>query len=542
MLFNSVEFFLFLPVVLVLYHLLAHRNQNRMLLAASYLFYGWWDVRFLFLIVVSTAIDYSCGLMIERGRLTPRQRWGPTLAVIGAAVGFVTLRWEATYTAAGFPWIGLDRAFWNSGWENWTLPIAATGIAIVGQGICRMAARLPEEKRRRLFVTISIVSNLGILAAFKYCNFFLENVEAAFAAAGIGAERLRLDIVLPVGISFYTFQTMSYTIDIFRRKMKATTCLRDFALFVAFFPQLVAGPIERASNLLPRLLRPRKITFDGFSRGVFLIVFGLFKKVAVADGLARYVDSVYGATGGISGGDVAVATIAFAFQIYCDFSGYSDIARGVAKLMGIDLIRNFNLPYFSRSPSEFWQRWHISLSQWLRDYLYIPLGGNRHGSWLTYRNSMLTMILGGLWHGAAWNFVLWGCYQGGLLALFRAVQRRITTRSDSLPVVAMQTLGFFALTCYGWLLFRAGSFEQITAFTGLLADVSAWSLSGKPSLHTLAALAILVTYEFLEHRNGRVRFLQQFPVPLRGAAYASILFLICIGLSNEPAQFIYFQF
>lgn len=557
-LFNSLEFFFFLPVVLGLYYALRHRAQNRALLAASYVFYGWWDVRFLFLIVASTAIDYLCGLMIGRGQLQRRQGWLPFAWVLAAAIGCVALQWQGIRFVEAFPYVAADD-FWNFTWKGWGLPLATAVLGLVALGVCHAAARVPEATRKKLFLIVSIAANLGILAVFKYCNFFLENVETAVRSLGGNVEALRLDIVLPVGISFYTFQTMSYTIDIYRGTLKPTDRFLDFALFVAFFPQLVAGPIERASNLLPRILAPRRLHFDAMTRGVFLITFGLFKKVAIADGLARYVDGVYGASAGVSGADVALATMLFAFQIYCDFSGYSDIARGVAKLMGIDLIRNFNLPYFSRSPSEFWQRWHISLSGWLRDYLYIPLGGNRGGGLLTYRNLLLTMVLGGLWHGAAWNFVLWGLYQGGLLCAFRGLAslapesnlaarhltaKYVTARPQPATLVfLLQVASFFALTCYGWLLFRATSFEQIVQYTTLLfTDTVPWMLTARPSLHTLAALALLIGTEIIEYRAGTVRFVQNVPIPIRGFAYASILFLITIGLCNEPTQFIYFQF
>ena len=292
---------------------------------------------------------------------------------------------------------------------------------------------------------------------------------------------------LPVGISFYTFQTMSYTIDVYRKKLRATGNFLDFALFVTFFPQLVAGPIERATHLLPLIQQKRVFSIDETVRGLFLILLGLVKKMAIADGVSGAVAAVYGSQSPVSGLDVVLATYAFAFQILCDFSAYTDIARGSSKLLGIDLMINFNAPYFAKSPSDFWQRWHISLSTWLRDYLYIPLGGNRFGSLATYRNLMITMVLGGLWHGAAWNFVLWGIYQGAVLCLFRLFQPMNSGRKpSSTPTTspwarlaasandAFQIILYFQITCYGWLLFRSDSFSQIKKLTSSLFTAENW--------------------------------------------------------------------
>ena len=268
--------------------------------------------------------------------------------------------------------------------------------------------RLSEVRRRKLCVVVSVVANLGILGVLKYFDFFVESAEDLARVLGADPHWLRLDVILPVGISFYTFQTMSYTLDLYRRQLEPSERFLDFALYVSFFPQLVAGPIERARNLLPKISAPRSLSFDDTTRGLFLIILGFMKKVAIADGVAPAVDSVFNSGGSVSSLDVTLGTLLFAVQIYGDFSGYSDIARGTARLFGIDLMTNFRLPYFSANPQEFWSRWHISLSSWLRDYLYIPLGGNRLGASRTYRNLMTTMLLGGLWHGAAWNYVLWG--------------------------------------------------------------------------------------------------------------------------------------
>ncbi|HOU36689.1 MAG TPA: MBOAT family O-acyltransferase, partial [Candidatus Omnitrophota bacterium] len=347
MVFNSFAFLVFFVIVFSLYLALDHKRQNIMLFAASYVFYAWWDWRFLFLLAASTVIDYFCGLKIHGSR---------------------------------------------------------------------------DVRERRFFLWCSIAANLGILGFFKYYNFFVSSLQSLLIRCGISIEPPMLHIILPLGISFYTFQTMSYTIDVFRGNIAPTRKFVDFALFVSFFPQLVAGPIERASHLLPQVSAPRTLTLEKFAQGCYLIFWGLFQKMFIADNLAKIVDPVFAARAPYQGGMVLIALYAFAFQIYCDFSGYSNIARGLGKCMGFDIMINFDLPYFSSNPRQFWQRWHISLSRWLKDYLYIPLGGNRKGGLMTYRNLGLTMLLGGLWHGASWTFVVWGLYHGVLLVIHRATE------------------------------------------------------------------------------------------------------------------------
>jgi len=390
-LFNSTAFFVFFAVVYAAYLLLQRRLrlQNALLLVASYLFYGYWDWRFLSLIAISTLVDF----------------------VIGRALGRTDER------------------------------------AVGGQ-------------RRRLLLAISVVVNLAILGFFKYFNFFASSLVEVLSAFGAHADLVTLNIVLPVGISFYTFQTMSYTIDVYRGRLQPTDSLLDFAVFVAFFPQLVAGPIERAVNLLPQVGRPRRITAAQVDSGLFLILWGLYKKVVVADNAALIANAVFNDYASHTGLDILLGVIAFSVQIYGDFSGYSDIARGVARLMGFELMVNFRLPYFAVNPSDFWLRWHISLSSWLRDYLYISLGGNRTGRLLTYRNLLVTMLLGGLWHGAAWNFIVWGAYHGVILALYRAFERRPAHENpwggEHRYAVVLAKMGLmFALTLLGWLFFRA---------------------------------------------------------------------------------------
>lgn len=526
-----------------LYRALGLAGQNRMLLVASYFFYGWWDVRFLFLIVISTAVDFCFGLVIDRGEIRPRDRAIVSAYALLSAFFFVTLNWQAiTYSDRGWsldPGVLLGTPF---GW--WVLAGTAIVVAI-GNLIYPWLIQQPEQRRRTTALTFSMVSNLGILGVFKYFNFFVGSATGALQALGVDVAMLRLDVILPVGISFYTFQTMSYTIDVYRRQLKATDSFLDFALFVSYFPQLVAGPIERATHLLPSLVAPRKLSYSEHVQGFHLILVGLFKKIAIADGVANCVEQAYSASATVSSVDIAIGTIFFAVQIYCDFSGYSDVARGVSKLLGIDLMVNFRTPYFSSSPQEFWQRWHISLSTWLRDYLYISLGGNRGSVAQTYRNLMLTMTLGGLWHGAAWNFILWGIYQGAILCIHRfwAIQRG-AYKAVHWAYKSLMILLFQPFILYGWLLFRARSLPQVLGLTGKLLTLSGLSLGlDAPRLSAIAGIPVLFAIDFLEYRQKNDEyFYHRLPAFLRGALYAGMIVSLCLGLSNAPAQFIYFDF
>lgn len=476
MLFTESIFWVFFLVVGALYVVLPHKLQNRMLLVASYVFYGSWDWRFLSLILISTVVDYLVGLKMAEEQSQPR---------------------------------------------------------------------------RKMLLWVSLGVNLGMLGIFKYLGFFVESFHALLMGFGYDANMTTLAIVLPVGISFYTFQTLSYTIDIYRRDLKPTHDFFDFALFVAFFPQLVAGPIERARNLLPNITAPRTLSWEAFSRGAVLCLLGLIKKVVIADGVAPSVDAIYAAPDP-SRLDVILATWLFAVQIYCDFSGYTDIARGVAKMLGFGLMRNFAQPYFAVDPQEFWRRWHISLSSWLRDYLYISLGGNRGGRWTTYRNLMATMTLGGLWHGAAWNFVLWGVYQGGLLAVHRAIVGRHAESGEgvkrSIGAMLRRVLAiavFFQVVCYGWLLFRAVSFAQISDFTGRILGLVA-APGGvtipEPPIAAFLGIAFLLVWDILTERSGDVRFYLRWPPIVRAGVYAGMIYLFAFGSTTATSAFIYFQF
>jgi D-alanyl-lipoteichoic acid acyltransferase DltB (MBOAT superfamily) len=542
--FNSVEFVVFFVVTYFLYRILPLRGQNLILLIASYVFYASWDVRFIFLIVLSTVVDFYCGSMIETGQLKRSKRRFASLFLVFAAFFFLTVQWDAVKSGS-VQWAQLLPASLSA----WLVLLGTLALVAVANLLYPRFASLPEKQRRKLFLWISVCTNLALLGFFKYFNFFISSAEGLIRSLGIPAEFLHLNIVLPVGISFYTFKTISYTVDVYRGKIQAAQRFVDFALFLAYFPPLLAGPIDRASSLLPQLSNPRQITFKQSAEGVFLILFGLFKKVAISDGVASSVNAIYGTSGTVSWIDVVLATFLYTVQIYCDFSGYSDMARGVSKLFGIELMVNFNLPYFSKDPSEFWRRWHISLSTWLRDYLYIPLGGNRKSERRTYLNLMTTMVLGGLWHGAAWNFVLWGFYQGALLCVYRAFTPKATKQAPSknslsAPRALVATLLFFMLTCYGWLLFRATSLEQIITFTKILfVDFGNLTLTlPKPPLPALLGIPLLIGYEIFEYQANNPDFYGRFPTPARGALYAALIIILLMGESNAPAQFIYSQF
>ncbi len=476
MLFNSYIFPVFFVVTYAAYLLLRrdYRTQNRLLLVASYVFYGYWDWRFLSLLLLSTLIDYHVG------------RW---------------------------------------------------------------LAQASTPKWRRVLLAISVVANLSILGTFKYFNFFAESFAQVLRAVGFDAGYTTLNIVLPVGISFYTFQTLSYTIDIYRGKLQPTRSLPDFALFVAFFPQLVAGPIERATRLLPQISAPRQITAGKVDTALFLIIWGYFKKVAIADNLAHVADAVFNNYQEYRGLDLVVGALAFTVQIYCDFSGYSDIARGVARLLGFELCINFRLPYLATSPSDFWGRWHISLSSWLRDYLYVPLGGNRHGAAKTYRNLMLTMLLGGLWHGASWNFVFWGLYHGFILVIYRLAGDGRTAAAPSHvtagPILHVRRAGqivlMFTLTVGGWILFRSRSAEQIGYFFTHLG----WAASDATSEYAFELAYFttpLLLMQACQHVTRDLLVPTRWPVPARVAVYSVLLTGICVFGVREASEFIYFQF
>lgn len=407
-----------------------------------------------------------------------------------------------------------------------------------------------SARRRKAILMVSMVSNLGLLGVFKYTNFFVHSLIALLNRLGMDVPPLTLNIILPMGISFYTFQTMSYTIDVYRRQLEPAENILDFALYVTLFPQLVAGPIERASNLFPQVVRPRQISRYGITHGSYLIFWGYFQKVFIADNLAPLVEKLFDASPPYNGLHVLLGLYAFALQIYCDFAGYSNIARGLAFCMGFRFMLNFNLPYFATNPSDFWARWHISLSTWLRDYLYIPLGGSRKGTWFTYRNLALTMILGGLWHGAAWNFVLWGVYQGALLIAHRWYRSVRPFAAPSVPWKAAalrvaHTIGFFHLVCLGWLFFRAESLHQIGLMLSALFTNFVWP--NQVILENLVAAilffgGLMMVIEWFQFRANDLYVVLKWPLPVRVIVYLLIFYGLVIFGVQDAQSFIYFQF
>ena len=465
MLFNSFIFLLYFAVVYGGYLVLRHRAQNLWLLAASYLFYGWWDWRFLFLIFLTSCVDFVCSNKI---------------------------------------------------------------------------AASSENADRKKWMLLSVCFNLTILGFFKYFNFFADSFVRLLNLLGMDANPILLNIVLPVGISFYTFQSMSYTIDAYRNQLVPTRRLTDYLLFVSFFPQLVAGPIERASHLLPQVEKPRTIRYEEFREGAWLILLGYFKKVVIADNLAVIANEVFNNPGDYQGLAVLFGVYAFAFQIYGDFSGYSDIARGLGKIMGFDLMYNFKMPYFATNPQEFWRRWHISLSTWLRDYLYVSLGGNRDGSVRTYRNLFLTMLLGGLWHGAAWHFVLWGVFHGTLLIIHRLFLAFSPPVQGSRALYLFKLVAFFHITCVGWVLFRINVVEDFqTLLYGLLTP-------GLVSWTWVSAFAVLLwpllLVDYLQERRKDMHAVKSLPRPVRAGVYAILFTYILLFAKLGAHDFIYFQF
>lgn len=468
MLFTSIEFFVFLPVVFALYWLLNRytRWQNLLVVAASYLFYGWWDWRFLLLIAFTSACSYFSGLIINNGCWRKTALWG------------------------------------------------------------------------------NIIINLGILGLFKYYDFFATELATLL---GLPPSTLILDLILPVGISFYTFQALSYSIDVYRGKIEPTRDIVAFFAYVSFFPQLVAGPIERATNLLPQFNKQREFNYPMAVDGVRQMLWGFFKKVVVADNCAVYVDDIWSSIAGQSSINLAVAAALFSIQIYCDFSGYSDIAIGTAKLFGIRLMRNFNVPYFSRDIAEFWRRWHISLTTWFRDYIYIPLGGSRVDKWKVVRNTFVIFLVSGLWHGANWTFILWGAFHAILflpLILLGVNRKHTDTVAAGRWLPSLKELGqmllTFVLAAFGWILFRSQSIgEAIDFFCGLFTG----GLSGANlPMRTICLVAVMLVVEWLQRE--RTHGLDVSGVRsgvLRYVCYLVILAMIFVyGVFNET--FIYFQF
>jgi D-alanyl-lipoteichoic acid acyltransferase DltB (MBOAT superfamily) len=550
--YNSFTFWLFFALVYGLYWRFSHRGQNRVMLAASYVFYGFWDYRFLYLILISTVIDFVGGLGVAGVRIPPRRLVGlGALLVVSAFALGSGVRYEALGEALRAGDVAGALGAFSGRIDDYAVGLGTFAAVAAYGAVLPWLYRLPEARRRKTFLVISMAANLVILGFFKYFDFFVGSFADLLHAMGFQASPQTLGILLPAGISFYTFQAMSYTVDIYRGEAAPTEDFLDFALFVCFFPHLVAGPIMRAHTLLPQVVSPR-VRKDGDVRdGVALIVIGLFKKIVIADNMAMVANSVFfrvqdGAAAGLTGPEVWIGVYAFAFQIYGDFSGYSAIARGISKLFGYELVVNFDLPYVAQSPSDFWKRWHISLSSWLRDYLYIPLGGNRGSTARLYRNLMLTMLLGGLWHGSSWTFVAWGLYHGLLLCTFRLLRIPDVVPADA-PYAAARRLGrivfMFHLTCLGWLLFRAASFGDVVQMAALMFGDLRWSPSVVPAAAVMLFWAgPLFAVELLLRGERRIDRVFGVPVVARTAALAYASVMILYFHAEKAVEFIYFQF
>ena len=478
MLFNSIDFAIFLPIVFVLYWFVFNSRlkiQNFLLVVSSYVFYGWWDWRFLSLIIYSSIVDYFIGIKLS----------------------------------------------------NENNPI-----------------------KRKLFLWISITVNLGFLGFFKYYNFFIDNFSIAFSFFGSKISPNTLNIILPVGISFYTFQTLSYTIDVYKRKLEPTKDIISFFAFVSFFPQLVAGPIERATNLLPQFYKKRNFIYSQAVDGLRQIVWGLFKKIVIADNCAEYANMIFNDSDSYSGSTLVMGALFFTFQIYGDFSGYSDIAIGTSRLFGLNLRQNFAFPYFSRDIAEFWRRWHISLSTWFRDYLYIPLGGSRGKIRMKVRNIFIIFIVSGFWHGANWTFIVWG-FLNALYFLPLMLTKRnrlnleIVAHNKKIPSMReFFAMGItFCLTVFAWIFFRANSIAHAVTY---VKDIFTSSLFKIPEIRPTYLILLIFVFMVIEwmgrnQKYGIETFLFNKPRSIRWGFYMIIIASVFI-FSNKQQEFIYFQF
>ena len=479
MLLNSIDFLIFLPIVFLLYWFIFQKNltlQNLFILAISYLFYGWWDWRFLLLILFSSGINYLTGIKLAAN-------------------------------------------------EN--------------------------QKNRKLILIISCIISLGLLGVFKYFNFFIDNFISAFTSIGIHLQVRTLNIILPVGISFYTFKALSYSIDVYKRKLEPTKNIIAFFSFVGFFPQLLAGPIDRATNLLPQFYIQRTFKYEKAVDGLRQMLWGFFKKMVIADNCALIVNNIFQNYETLSASTLLVGAVYFTFQIYCDFSGYSDIAIGCTRLFGFESMQNFTYPYFSRNIAEFWRRWHISLTSWFRDYLYIPLGGSRGTLLRTIRNTFIIFLVCGLWHGANWTFVAWGfinaLYFLPLLLLGRNRKNTDTVAQDKiLPNVKelFQMGATFAFTVLAWIFFRADSIGQALSYIQHIFSKSFFSIPTFTKLRSLVpVILLLISVEWLQRDKQHGLDLKNTNIPFAVRLliyYALILVILCYACDEQI--FIYFKF
>jgi alginate O-acetyltransferase complex protein AlgI len=549
--YNNPTFWLLFLAVYASYWRLRHRRQNDLLLVASYVFYGFWDYRFLFLILISTVIDFIGGLGVAGIELPRHRRLRLFALLVGSGlilcthVQYAPLREGLRHADGAAVLAALPQHL-----KDFWVPLATAAICLAYSAVLPRLYALPATARRKTFLTISMVANLAILGFFKYCDFFIGSFVDLLHAFGVQNPDVRmLGILLPPGISFYTFQAMSYTVDVYRDEAAPTDNLRDFALFVCFFPHLVAGPIMRASTLLPQVVQPRQRKPGAVEEGAVLVLLGLFKKIVIADNLAPLVNMIFfqydaGSHTTPTGFESLLGLYGFMFQVYGDFSGYSSVARGISKWLGFELVINFQTPYLSTTPSEHWRRWHISLSTWFRDYLYIPIGGNRGGLWMEYRNVIITMTLAGLWHGAAWTYVIWGAYTGVLLCVSRTLGvREVKNVPGHRFRWAFRVLVTFHLTCSSYLFFRSSSvpgalrmgWQILTDFT---PTAMAATMAGLLLFYTLP-LFLLEAYTEGERNLGR---LFASPWPRQAFAYSYFVLMLVLFPAVQAHDFIYFQF
>jgi len=469
-----------------------------------------------------------------------------SLAYLGFFAAVFVLYWALPWHRARIGLLLVASFLFYASWNRW-LAVLVFVCTTMDYVLARGMDAWTAPRRRRLLLAVSLCVNLGLLAYFKYTNFFLQSLEDGLHAAGLHASLPLLRVILPIGISFYTFEAINYTVDVYRRRIPAERDLSHFLLFITFFPHLVAGPIVRARDFLPQLRRPRRWSWTRAQIGVEVFLIGFFKKVVVADRLALFVDPVYTDVGHFSSATSWLAVLAYSLQIYCDFSGYTDMAQGSAHLLGYKLGRNFELPYLSANVAEFWRRWHISLSSWLRDYLFIPLGGSRGGRWRTARNLLVTMTLGGLWHGANWTFIVWGMLHGSLLLGHRAFRAtcasvpRLEALLCSGPGTVLRVGLTFLTVTLCWVPFRAHTLGQALTLLGRLFRPS----TGAPLPLPVSSLIVLLAGAVVVHALSlrlRTRLLEWLPAPLLGCGYGALLTLALILSVGSEQAFIYFQF
>ena len=553
MLFQTPEFLVLFSVVLFGIVLMRRAQpQQLFLLIASYVFYGWWDVRFLLLLLLSSLVDYSIALGVAGEKVTWRRR--AILCAIGLTGSWLCLglNWPLLQHGGAWTWETLFATNWTGAASSLWL---ATGFCLIAPVGYEGYFWLSPSMRRRCMLATSVVLNLGLLGFFKYCNFFLDSAAGLGGLMGIRWRPDMLQVALPVGISFYTFQTLSYTIDSYRGAIKPERSLLRVALYVAYFPQLVAGPIMRPQEFLPALDKPWGLDPARLWSGFHLAMTGLVKKVVIADSVAVLADSIFDGSLGRPSLAIMLGSALFAVQIYCDFSGYTDIARGISRIFGVEIPLNFRAPYFSTSIIDFWRRWHISLSSWLRDYLYIPLGGSRGSRSRTHVNLLATMVLGGLWHGAAWNFVVWGAYQGVLLSINRELREWIQRRPrldqwcQTRPGTFIRWAGTMYFVLLGWLIFRVTDGAALTSairayvlFDGQLSLAGIGLGNGLAMISLVALAAFCVTHALGQLAPQWPERLDNAPAPALAVGYTALGMLLFFAWPAVQAPFVYFQF